>query len=82
MSILATIFLKLYMFECSAILSKHCFCCFYSIVKLQKQKSDIFQFELYSQKFSQLPAECATAIYSILHNLGIVAILLANTEKP
>ena len=31
----------------------------------------------YSQKFSQLPAQCATALY----NLGIAAILLANTEK-
>ena len=45
MSILATMFVKLFDSKCAIALSRTLFCCFCSIVKLQKQKTDFFHFE-------------------------------------
>ena len=68
MSILATMFVKLCNSECFISISKRFFCCFCSIVKMQKRKSEFFFNLNENHKFC-------------LQNFEIVAILLVNSGK-
>ena len=61
MSILATIFVELFNSQCSVCLN-NVFCCFCSIVKMQKQKSVLFFNLSNSKKISHLLAQSNTAL--------------------
>ena len=73
MSILVTMFAKLFNSLCSVCLSKGFFCC---IGKLQKRKGEFFLFNCLER-----PPKNFSVTRAAFNYLKIVAILLANTRK-
>ena len=73
MSILATMFVKLFHSQSSVCLSKGFFAAYACILKLQSEKTSFFELSWTTAK--NLSVNCTE------HNLEILAILLANTKK-
>ena len=74
MSVLVIMFVKLLNFECFVSWSKRFFAAFAASYNGKGENASFFNLNN-SQKFSYLPAQCATVLY----DLEIVAILLANS---